>query len=85
MHACKSKFVYKFLLRCGNLYIDDFDSFVQIPIVDAEIRKQAGEATDEENVPLSTAPRQLVTADGTYATQSVFSTGSAASKKEEHM
>ena len=53
--------------------------------MDAEIRKQAGEATDEENVSLSTAPRQLVTADGTYATQSVFSTGSAASKKEERM
>lgn len=60
-------------------------SLVQIPIVDAEIRKQAGEATDEENVSSSTAPRQLVTADGTYATQSVFSAGSAASKKEERM
>ena len=53
--------------------------------MDAEIRKQAGEATDEENVSSSATPRQLVTADGTYATQSVFSTGSAASKKEERM
>ena len=60
---------------------------MQIPIVDAEIRKQAGESTDEDNPMPSTAaaPRQLVTADGTYATQSVFSTGSAVSKKEEHM
>lgn len=57
----------------------------QIPIVDAEIRKQAGEAAEEENLSPTSAPRQLVTADGTYATQSVFSAASAGIKKEEHM
>jgi len=57
----------------------------QIPIVDAEIRKQAGEATEEESLSPSSTPRQLVTADGTYATQSVFSSANAGSKKEEHM
>jgi len=57
----------------------------QIPIVDAEIRKQAGEATEEENLSPTSTPRQLVTADGTYATQSVFSSANAGSKKEEHV
>ncbi|XP_065911705.1 coatomer subunit beta-like [Dysidea avara] len=57
----------------------------EIPIVDAEIRKQAGEATEEENLSPTSTPRQLVTADGTYATQSVFSSANTGSKKEEHI
>jgi len=57
----------------------------QIPIVDAEIRKQAGEAVEEENLSPTSTPRQLVTADGTYATQSVFSSANTGSKKEEHV
>ena len=67
-------------------------SLGEIPIVDDEIRKAAGEQTDPEN-PLAqgtgsvtnpAAPSaRLVTADGTYATQSIFSAAVTTTKKEE--
>merc|ERR1712136_313734 len=54
----------------------------EIPIVDDEIRRAAGAtSTVEETVakaPAST-PKQLVTADGTYASQSAFSSSSSSS------
>lgn len=55
-------------------------------MVDDEIRKAAGEQTDGENpAPGATsAPTsRLVTADGTYATQSIFSATVTTAKKEE--
>lgn len=65
-------------------------SLGEIPIVDDEIRKAAGEQTDTENTagqtsgPATTAPSsRLVTADGTYATQSIFSASVTAVKKED--
>lgn len=61
----------------------------EIPIVDDEIRK----ATQHADSEASTAPlndntvtmssSRLVTADGTYATQSVFSAGVLSVKKED--
>lgn len=64
-------------------------SLGEIPIVDDEIRKAAGEQTDAENptaqaggnAPASSS--RLVTADGTYATQSIFSAAVTAAKKED--
>lgn len=65
-------------------------SLGEIPIVDDEIRKAAGEQTDPENSnPASgtsnaaVANARLVTADGTYATQSIFSAAVTTAKKEE--
>lgn len=65
-------------------------SLGEIPIVDDEIRKAAGEQTDPENPnpssSTSNAPvpsARLVTADGTYATQSIFSAAVTTTKKEE--
>ncbi|XP_057377266.1 coatomer subunit beta-like [Daphnia carinata] len=66
-------------------------SLGEIPMVDDEIRKAAGEQPDGEspatqsNVATNpTAPNaRLVTADGTYATQSIFSTAATTAKKEE--
>lgn len=67
-------------------------SLGEIPMVDDEIRKAAGDQPDGEssatqgNVVVSnpTAPNaRLVTADGTYATQSIFSTAVTTAKKEE--
>nr|XP_054775033.1 coatomer subunit beta-like isoform X2 [Lytechinus pictus] len=52
----------------------------EIPIVDDEIKKAAGEDTQEENVQVS-ASKRLVTEMGTYATQSALSVVST--KKEE--
>ena len=67
-------------------------SLGEIPIVDDEIRKAAGEHTDAEN-PLAqgtgsvinpaASSARLVTADGTYATQSIFSAAITTAKKEE--
>lgn len=67
-------------------------SLGEIPIVDDEIRKAAGEQTDAENPlaqgtgnvtnPVASSAR-LVTADGTYATQSIFSAAVTTAKKEE--
>lgn len=53
----------------------------QIPIVDDEIRKASGEADAEEDATMQSGTVQrMVTADGTYVTQSAF-TSSAKSKK----
>ena len=60
----------------------------EIPIVDDEIRRAAGTAAesasaaeDESAVKMSgSAPKQLVTADGTYASQSAFSAATPASR-----
>ena len=41
-----------------------------LPLVEAENNRQAGEKSLEENA--QNAPAQLVTSDGTYATQSAF-------------
>ncbi|PVD27888.1 hypothetical protein C0Q70_10463 [Pomacea canaliculata] len=51
-----------------------------IPIVDDEIKKAAGEVKDDEMV-TGGGMQRLVTADGTYATQSAFSTVTV--KKQE--
>ena len=47
---------------------------VQIPIVDSELRKAAGEEEEGSDKPTSPAatPSNLVTAHGTYATQSAL-------------
>ena len=60
----------------------------EIPIVDDEIRRAAGTAAesasaaeDESAVKMSgSAPKQLVTADGTYASQSAFSAATPSSR-----
>lgn len=57
-------------------------SLGDIPIVDDEMRKAAGEDKDEDTSMAGSGTQQLVTADGTYATQSAFSTATP-SKKEE--
>ncbi|XP_071134136.1 coatomer subunit beta-like isoform X1 [Mytilus edulis] len=56
-------------------------SLGEIPIVDDEIKKAAGEV-DEDEMQSTGSVQKLVTADGTYATQSAFST-TTVSKKEE--
>ncbi|KAL5011126.1 hypothetical protein ScPMuIL_013431 [Solemya velum] len=56
-------------------------SLGEIPIVDDEMKKAAGEVDDDE-MQSGTTVQKLVTADGTYATQSAFSSV-APSKKEE--
>lgn len=48
-------------------------SGLQIPIVDDEMRKAAGEDTEEDTQMAQGSVQKLVTADGTYATQSAFS------------
>ena len=62
-----------------------FVFFFQIPIVDSELRKAAGEEGEgevegERDKP--STPSQLVTAYGTYATQSAF-TAAPVSKEEK--
>lgn len=54
---------------------------IQIPIVENELKKEAGEGKPEEEVTAAPAPK-LVTEMGTYVTQSALST-SRPSKKEE--
>ena len=54
----------------------------QIPIVDDEVRKAAGEV--EEDIAMTQGSVQkLVTADGTYATQSAFSAAPTSKKQQE--
>lgn len=49
-------------------------SLGDLPIVEDEMRKAAGEAGEEEGEKaLQQQQQQKVTADGTYATQSAFS------------
>lgn len=54
----------------------------EIPIVDDEIKKAAGEVADDE-MQSGGQVQKLVTADGTYATQSAFSSAPSSAKKEE--
>ena len=65
-------------------------SLGEIPIVEDELKKAAGEEqlADESvaNATNAPAPQKLVTADGTYATQSAFSSaapGSGSSSKDK--
>jgi coatomer subunit beta len=47
-------------------------SLGELPIVDDEIRRAAGESKDEQDTSMTASVQRLVTADGTYATQSAF-------------
>lgn len=61
--------------------IEDIQSIVtlirqslgDLPIVDDEIKRASGEIKDDEQSRSTVSVQQLVTADGTYATQSAFS------------
>lgn len=53
----------------------------ELPLLEAENKRQAGEKSEDGN--LQAAPAQLVTSDGTYATQSAFSAASARKKEEK--
>ncbi|XP_017893314.1 coatomer subunit beta [Ceratina calcarata] len=53
-----------------------------LPLLEAEDKRQTGEKSQEEGNG-QTAPAQLVTSDGTYATQSAFSTASARKTEEK--
>nr|XP_050856202.1 coatomer subunit beta [Vespula vulgaris] len=53
----------------------------ELPLLEAENKRQAGEKSNEDDSE-QTVPAQLVTSDGTYATQSAFST-TAEGRKEE--
>lgn len=57
-------------------------SLGEIPIVDDEMKIAAGEV-EEDEMQTGGNVQKLVTADGTYATQSAFSTVSSSVKKEE--
>lgn len=46
----------------------------EIPIVEDEMKRAAGEKTDDDVAVMQTTVPKLVTSDGTYATQSSFST-----------
>lgn len=64
-------------------------SLGEIPMVDDELRKASGENAEAAGAPATTAAApaanaRLVTADGTYATQSIFSAATTtAAKKDE--
>ncbi|CAG0879752.1 unnamed protein product [Cyprideis torosa] len=68
-------------------------SLGELPIVESELKKKAGEETDADQLAEVIAPtahvQKLVTADGTYATQSAFSavpgggSGVGGSRKEK--
>ena len=47
------------------------------------MRKAAGEDAEEDTQMTQGSVQRLVTADGTYATQSAFSTSSAKKKEQE--
>jgi len=51
----------------------DVDFANQIPIVDDEMKKAAGDEKEEDIQMLQGVVQKLVTADGTYASQSAFS------------
>lgn len=53
----------------------------ELPLLETENKRQAGEKSEDGTTP--TAPAQLVTSDGTYATQSAFSAASASNKEEK--
>ncbi|XP_066591144.1 coatomer subunit beta [Prorops nasuta] len=54
----------------------------ELPLLEAENKRQAGEKPAEEGGTQS-APAQLVTSDGTYASQSAFSASSSKKKEEK--
>ncbi|KAK3097902.1 hypothetical protein FSP39_014288 [Pinctada imbricata] len=56
-------------------------SLGEIPIVDDEIKKAAGEVKEDE-MQMGGNVQKLVTADGTYASQSAFSTTTSPKKEE---
>jgi coatomer subunit beta len=56
-------------------------SLGDLPIVDDEIRRSAGETKDEQDTSMSAPVQRLVTADGTYATQSAFISTNPTDKK----
>jgi coatomer subunit beta len=56
-------------------------SLGDLPIVDDEIRRSTGETKDEQDTSMSAPVQRLVTADGTYATQSAFVSSNPADKK----
>ncbi|XP_014207629.1 coatomer subunit beta [Copidosoma floridanum] len=70
---------------------DDIDSVMsrvrsvlgELPLVEAENKRQAGEKPPEESESGQSNPAQLVTSDGTYASQSAFSTASTKKKEEK--
>jgi len=51
----------------------DVDYTDQIPLVDDEMKKAAGDEKEEDIQMLQGIVQKLVTADGTYASQSAFS------------
>ncbi|XP_031838332.1 coatomer subunit beta [Nomia melanderi] len=53
----------------------------ELPLLEAENKRQAGEKSEDGTTPA--APAQLVTSDGTYATQSIFSAASTRKKEEK--
>ncbi|XP_024871596.1 coatomer subunit beta [Temnothorax curvispinosus] len=53
----------------------------ELPLLETENKRQAGEKSEDGNS--QAAPAQLVTSDGTYATQSAFSAASARKKEEK--
>jgi coatomer subunit beta len=56
-------------------------SLGDLPIVDDEIRRSTGETKDEQDISMSAPVQRLVTADGTYATQSAFISTNPTDKK----
>ncbi|XP_046826213.1 coatomer subunit beta [Vespa crabro] len=54
----------------------------ELPLLEAENKRQAGEKSNEDDSE-QTVPAQLVTSDGTYATQSAFSTTTEGRKEEK--
>ncbi|XP_014469384.1 PREDICTED: coatomer subunit beta [Dinoponera quadriceps] len=54
----------------------------ELPLLETENKRQAGEKSTEDGNSQA-APTQLVTSDGTYATQSAFSATSARKKEEK--
>jgi coatomer subunit beta len=56
-------------------------SLGDLPIVDDEIRRSTGETNDEQDIAMLTPVQRLVTADGTYATQSAFISSNTNDKK----
>lgn len=54
----------------------------EIPLVDDEIRRAAGEKVDEDPTQQQVSVQKLVTSDGTYASQSAFNTATVSKKGE---
>ncbi|KAJ8675970.1 hypothetical protein QAD02_011756 [Eretmocerus hayati] len=55
----------------------------ELPLVEAENKRQAGDKPPEGEETSQSTPAQLVTSDGTYASQSAFSTASTDKKEEK--